>query len=76
MPYKDKDVERAYQKEYQRILEQQEGEPKGDEQPPAATTTKAPGKPVIFHPGVDPVPVPFTVPQHPLYSDPQAAKPV
>lgn len=33
----------------------------------------APGKPVIFHPGVDPVPVPDTVPQHPQYSKTQAA---
>ena len=33
-----------------------------------------PGKP--FQPGVDPVPVPWRVEQHPLYSTPQAAKPI
>jgi hypothetical protein len=33
-----------------------------------------PGKP--FQPGVDPVPVPFRVEQHPLFSDPEAAKPI
>jgi len=38
---------------------------------------KTPGKPLKpFQPGVDPVPVPPTVTQDPLYSDPGAAKPI
>jgi hypothetical protein len=41
-----------------------------------AEPVKAPGKPSVFHPGIDPVPYPNTVIQHPLYSDPQAAKPI
>jgi hypothetical protein len=41
----------------------------------APLPTTAPGKPPLpFKPGVDPVPVPFRVDQHPLYSSPQAAK--
>ena len=45
--------------------------------PTLAEPVKAPGKPSLpFKPGIDPVPYPNTVIQHPLYSDPQAAKPI
>jgi hypothetical protein len=38
---------------------------------------KGPGKPPKpFKPGVDPVPIPPTVPQDPLYSNPQEAIPI
>ena len=60
-------------------LEPQESPLPPPEPPPPPTLAepmKAPGKPSVFHPGVDPVPYPNTVIQHPLYSDPQAAKPI
>ena len=59
--------------------EQPETQPKPQPDPtppPQTQPMKNPGKPIVFHPGTDPVPVPNTVIQHPLYSDPQAAKPI
>ena len=54
-----------------------EKKPVENEPPPIPVPMKSPGKPPKpLKPGVDPVPVPNQVQQHPLYSTPEEAIPI